>query len=95
MKSVLLLRAASRTTPEFQTGCWSGTLPLNVMSPETATSAPHLLTENDLYLFNEGSHCRTYDKMGAHLFNHEGQAGSIKGDVKKKHFSPCLGVVVF
>jgi len=23
------------------------------------------------------------------------RAGSIKGDVKKKHFSPCLGVVVF
>jgi 1,4-alpha-glucan branching enzyme len=26
-----------------------------------------LLTENDLYLFNEGSHYRIYDKMGAHL----------------------------
>ena len=25
-----------------------------------------LLTEQDLYLFNEGTHCRLYDKMGAH-----------------------------
>ena len=47
------------------------------MSPETMTSAPHLLTENDLYLFNEGSHYRIYDKMGAHLFSHEGQDGAI------------------
>jgi len=38
---------------------------------ETAPSAVRqdfsLLTENDLYLFNEGSHYRIYDKMGAHL----------------------------
>ena len=25
-----------------------------------------LLTQNDLYLFNEGSHYRIYDKLGAH-----------------------------
>ena len=40
-------------------------------STETAPSAVRydnpLLTENDLYLFNEGSHYRIYDKMGAHL----------------------------
>jgi 1,4-alpha-glucan branching enzyme len=47
------------------------------MSPETVVTSPHLLTENDLYLFNEGSHYRIYDKMGAHPFNHEGQAGAI------------------
>src|SRR5579864_8213898 len=49
------------------------------MSPDpslTATS-PLLLTENDLYLFNEGSHYRIYDKMGAHLITHEGQAGAV------------------
>jgi 1,4-alpha-glucan branching enzyme len=38
---------------------------------ETAPSAARhdlsLLTENDLYLFNEGSHYRIYDKLGAHL----------------------------
>ena len=32
-------------------------------SHETAS----LLTENDLYLFNEGSHFRLYDKLGAHV----------------------------
>ncbi|HEY6987383.1 MAG TPA: 1,4-alpha-glucan branching enzyme, partial [Bryobacteraceae bacterium] len=47
------------------------------MSPETLVTAAHLLTENDLYLFNEGSHYRMYDKMGAHSFTHEGQPGAI------------------
>ncbi len=36
------------------------------MSPDTTVASPQLLTENDLYLFNEGSHYRIYDKMGAH-----------------------------
>jgi 1,4-alpha-glucan branching enzyme len=30
--------------------------------------SPTLLTEEDLYLFNEGSHFRLYDKLGAHIF---------------------------
>ncbi len=49
------------------------------MSPEspTMTAAPQLLTEQDLYLFNEGSHYRIYDKMGAHLASHNGQNGAI------------------
>jgi 1,4-alpha-glucan branching enzyme len=47
------------------------------MSPETTLDAPQLLTENDLYLFNEGSHYRIYDKMGAHLATHNGQSGAI------------------
>jgi 1,4-alpha-glucan branching enzyme len=46
------------------------------MSPETLT-APQLLTDNDLYLFNEGSHFRLYDKMGAHLASHNGQRGTV------------------
>ncbi len=45
--------------------------------PDTVTSTPQLLTENDLYLFNEGSHYRIYDKMGAHLVSHEGQSGAV------------------
>src|SRR5215467_4274168 len=45
--------------------------------PETIASTPQLLTENDLYLFNEGSHYRLYDKMGAHLVSHEGQSGAV------------------
>ncbi|HKT87112.1 MAG TPA: hypothetical protein VJQ59_01660, partial [Candidatus Sulfotelmatobacter sp.] len=47
------------------------------MSPENTLSTPQLLTENDLYLFNEGSHYRIYDKMGAHLATHDGQSGAI------------------
>ncbi|HTZ82632.1 MAG TPA: 1,4-alpha-glucan branching protein GlgB [Candidatus Acidoferrales bacterium] len=47
------------------------------MSPENTLTSPQLLTENDLYLFNEGSHYRIYDKMGAHLASHDGQPGAI------------------
>jgi 1,4-alpha-glucan branching enzyme len=53
------------------------------MSPESKTvvAAPQLLTDQlltdqDLYLFNEGSHYRLYDKMGAHLVTQKGQAGA-------------------
>jgi 1,4-alpha-glucan branching enzyme len=35
-----------------------------------------LLSEDDLYLFNEGSHFRLYEKLGAHLLEAEGQAGA-------------------
>jgi 1,4-alpha-glucan branching enzyme len=45
----------------------------------TITSTRHdfsLLTENDLYLFNEGSHYRIYDKLGAHLVDAHGERGA-------------------
>jgi len=44
----------------------------------TTTSRPDvsLLTDNDLYLFNEGSHYRIYDKMGAHLMEAGGEVGA-------------------
>jgi 1,4-alpha-glucan branching enzyme len=32
-----------------------------------------LLTENDIYLFNEGNHFRLYEKLGAHAVDEEGQ----------------------
>ncbi|MCJ7593881.1 MAG: hypothetical protein MUO52_03800, partial [Desulfobacterales bacterium] len=35
-----------------------------------------LLTEDDLYLFNEGSHFRLYEKLGAHLLKHKGIDGT-------------------
>jgi 1,4-alpha-glucan branching enzyme len=35
-----------------------------------------LLTENDLYLFNEGSHFQLYEKLGAHLLAADGTAGA-------------------
>jgi 1,4-alpha-glucan branching enzyme len=34
------------------------------------------LTDNDLYLFNEGSHFRLPDKLGAHVVSHEGTSGT-------------------
>jgi len=52
------------------------------MSQTTATAASavrhdvSLLTDNDLYLFNEGSHYRIYDKMGAHHITSGGEAGT-------------------
>lgn len=35
-----------------------------------------LLTDDDLYLFNEGSHCRLYDKLGSHLLTLDGIKGT-------------------
>jgi len=43
------------------------------MSPDS----PQLLTEQDLYLFNEGSNYRIYNKMGAHPFTHNGHSGAM------------------
>src|SRR5690242_3618581 len=34
-----------------------------------------LLTEQDIYLFNEGNHYRMHDKLGAHLTTVEGESG--------------------
>ncbi|MGA2355474.1 MAG: 1,4-alpha-glucan branching protein GlgB [Terriglobales bacterium] len=38
-----------------------------------------LLTAEDFYLFNEGSHYRIYEKMGAHLAQSNGTTGTIFG----------------
>lgn len=35
-----------------------------------------LLTDDDLYLFNQGSHFRLYEKLGAHPMEHEGKEGA-------------------
>ncbi len=35
-----------------------------------------LLTQDDLFLFNEGKHFRLYDKLGSHVIEHEGVAGT-------------------
>ena len=35
-----------------------------------------LLTDDDLHLFNEGSHTRLYEKLGAHVMQVEGAAGT-------------------
>ena len=46
--------------------------------PATA-SAPTLLSAMDLHLFNEGSHCRLYDHLGAHPYQDDDNAGTIFG----------------
>ena len=43
-------------------------------APPPPTAAP--LTEDDLYLFNEGSHYHLYDKLGCHLTTLDGVAGA-------------------
>src|ERR1700730_18074128 len=40
-----------------------------------ARSATSLLTDFDLYLFNEGTHVRIYQKLGAHVLTQDGKAG--------------------
>lgn len=35
-----------------------------------------LLTDHDLYLFNEGSHFNLYEKLGSHLIMHKGTEGT-------------------
>jgi 1,4-alpha-glucan branching enzyme len=50
------------------------------MSPETITSRTRgdvsLLSAEDLHLFNEGTHYRIHEKMGAHLISADGEAGT-------------------
>ena len=38
-----------------------------------------LLTEQDLYLFNQGRHYRAYEKLGSHLTSFDGQPGANFG----------------
>jgi 1,4-alpha-glucan branching enzyme len=53
------------------------------MTPNATTAASHvrydvsLLTAEDLYLFNEGSHYRIHEKMGAHLMHVNGIQGTL------------------
>ncbi len=51
------------------------------MTKKKKTSQPvssqvTFLTEDDLYLFNEGSHFRLYNKLGAHTLTIDGQEGT-------------------
>ena len=45
-------------------------------APATVRYDVSLLTENDLYLFNEGSHYRLHEKLGAHLMDAGGELGT-------------------
>ena len=42
-------------------------------------TSKQLLTQDDLYLFNEGTHFRLYDKLGAHLVERDGKTGTYFG----------------
>src|SRR5437879_2239589 len=59
----------------------SQTETLPVAIPQTPAEGPmrhdvSLLTDHDIYLFNEGTHYRLYDKLGAHVLNHNGVEGT-------------------
>src|SRR5436309_8610240 len=43
------------------------------VSPPSVASP---LTDFDIYLFNEGTHVRVYEKLGAHLTKVDGKAGA-------------------
>jgi 1,4-alpha-glucan branching enzyme len=47
--------------------------------PATPASAASMLSDHDLYLFNEGSHFRMYDRLGAHPIRVEGKEGVLFG----------------
>ena len=51
------------------------------MSPDPtsviAADKPQLLSNQDIYLFNEGSNYRMHEKMGAHLLTVRGEAGCM------------------
>jgi 1,4-alpha-glucan branching enzyme len=44
-------------------------------SPLAVSAGSLLLSDQDLYLFNEGSNYRIYEKMGAHLITRSGRSG--------------------
>ena len=49
---------------------------MRARSLEPAPRAPTLLTEEDLYLFNEGTHARLWEKLGAHPLRADGVQGT-------------------
>jgi 1,4-alpha-glucan branching enzyme len=49
---------------------------MSVTERRTMFPQVSLLTDHDLYLFNEGSHFRLYDKLGAHLVKSDGIEGT-------------------
>jgi 1,4-alpha-glucan branching enzyme len=47
------------------------------MTPDPTLATPQLLTDQDLYLFNEGSNYRLHEKMGAHPVTLNGEPGAV------------------
>ncbi len=72
----------------------------NRIVPEMVHYEVSLLSEDDLHLFNEGTHLRLYEKLGAHILERDGVVGtqfavwapnanqvSVMGDFNKWHKS--------
>src|ERR1035438_5325491 len=56
----------------------SGTLRTrNMPEAPIAADRPTLLSDQDLYLFNEGSNYRLFETVGAHLVTRDGKAGAM------------------
>ncbi|MGI9149038.1 MAG: 1,4-alpha-glucan branching protein GlgB [Chloroflexota bacterium] len=49
--------------------------PVTAGAPDSAGGQTSLLTDFDLYLFNEGTHVRMHQKLGAHVVTRSGQPG--------------------
>ena len=63
-------------------GATAASPPAAVEPPRPAAQAPEeftMLSEDDLYLFNEGTHLRLFDKLGAHIARHAGATGVAFG----------------
>ena len=45
-------------------------------SPQPVVYDISLLTDDDLYLFNQGNHFRLYHKLGAHVIREHGTPGT-------------------
>src|SRR3972149_3778540 len=63
----------------IKVGIGSGIMPKKEAAKARAPKVPGattLLTKEDLYLFNEGSHFQLHEKLGAHLITTAGAAGT-------------------
>jgi 1,4-alpha-glucan branching enzyme len=51
--------------------------PSQIAPPAPVVHGPSFLTEQDVYLFKEGSHSRLYEKLGSHLMTVDGVSGVL------------------
>lgn len=51
-------------------------IPVEGLSQESPPREPNILTENDIFLFNQGNHFRIYERMGAHPMEIDGSKGT-------------------
>jgi 1,4-alpha-glucan branching enzyme len=60
----------------FMTNSKDTRIPTREIQNPLVRYEPSLLSEDDLYLFNEGTHYRLHDKLGAHPMTVEGVDGT-------------------